>query len=75
MSDRRGAEPPRDVDGEPLIDGAVVRKMLGMTSAGARRCIERNGVRVIRKGAHGSSLYRLADILAVLDKRDQAGII
>ena len=68
MNDRRGFAPPVDVDGVQLIDAGVLRMWLGMTHAGARGWANRHGVHPVRKGAHGASLYRLADLQSALDK-------
>lgn len=68
MNDRRRAAPtPVDANGEPLIDAGVLRLVLGMTAAGARRWAQRNGVNPTGKGAHGALLYRLADVQDQLD--------
>lgn len=68
MNDRRQLAPPRDTDGEPLIDAGVLTRLLNMTPAGARRWVARRGIGPVRKGAHGAWMYRLSEVQAVLDQ-------
>lgn len=69
MNDRRRASTRVcDNDGEPLIDAAVLRMVLQMTGAGARKWATRHGLQPVRRGAHGASLYRLADVQEVLER-------
>lgn len=71
MSDRsRRAPRPCDENGAPLIDAGVLRMILKMTPAGARRWAQRHGIPVVRRGAHGAWMYRLDDVQDVLGRDD-----
>ena len=70
MSDRlRATPPPRDRDGEPLIDAGAIIAILGLTPSGTRKMLRRRRIAPIRRGAHGTYLYRLADVEDLLAER------
>ena len=56
-----------DTDDPQLIDAGVLAMWLGMTASGVRKWVRRMDVHRVRKGAHGRSLYRLADVQSALD--------
>ena len=65
MSERtRRGHTRRDTDGTPLIDAGVLRAMLGMTPAGARKWATRHHIHPVCRGSHGAFMYRLADVYA-----------
>lgn len=55
-------------DGPQLIDAGVLAMWLRMTPSGVRKWVHRMGIDRVGRGAHGRSMYRLADVQAALDR-------